>query len=376
MRPRIRTLDVAIAAILLLLGQLEAWAGIGAISAPGPDWARATAFGAAALLLVVRRRHPLAVLAAVAGVLLAEFALFGAPEGYAIVLVPMVAIYTVGRLTPMPASLWGLAIGGAFWAGWAWTDPLNATLDDRLSALVWFAPCVIAWLVGALVRTTVTVRDQRRTERAEREARAVAEERNRIARELHDVVGHGLSVMTVQAAAVRRRLEPEQTTERTALEAVEAVGRESLAEMRRLVGVLRTDEAATREPPPGLDTVGRVADRVTAAGLPVTIRTTGAARDLPVALDIAAFRVVQEGLTNAMRHATGATRAAVEVDYGEHALTLLVRDDGAGPVDAQAFGAGLAGLRERVALHSGTLTFGPGAEGGCELRAELPWSAP
>ncbi|GLI27026.1 hypothetical protein ARHIZOSPH14_12680 [Agromyces rhizosphaerae] len=375
MRPRIHPVDIAIAAIVLVLGQLEAWAGIGAMTMPGPDWARGLAYGLAAVLLVFRRARPLAVLTAVAIVLLAEFALAGAPEGYALLLAPLVAIYTVGRWVAMPTSLWGILVGTVLWAGWAWTDPLNTTLEDRLFALVWLAPWVIAWLVGALVRTTATLREQRRAERAARESRAIAEERNRIARELHDVVGHGLSVMTVQAAAVRRRLRPDQATERTALEAVEAVGRESLAEMRRLVGVLRTDEAASREPPPGLGTVGRVADRVTAAGLPVTVTTTGAARDLPIALDIAAFRVVQEGLTNAMRHATGATRVDVDVDFGDRALSLRVRDDGVGPIDTGGFGAGLTGLRERVTLHEGDLSFGPGPDGGCELRAELPWPA-
>ncbi len=369
-------MDVAIAALVLVLGQLEAWAGVGAISAPGPDWARALAFGLAAAALVLRRRHPLAVLAAVSGVLLVEFAAFGAPEGYAILLAPVIAIFTVGRLTPMPASLWGLAVGAGFWAGWAWTDPLNATLDDRVSALVWLAPWVIAWLVGALVRTRVTVREQRRTERAAHESRAIAEERNRIARELHDVVGHGLSVMTVQAAAVRRRLDPSQATERSALESVEAVGRESLAEMRRLVGVLRTDEAASREPPPGVDAIDRLAERVTDAGLPVTVTTSGTVREVPVALDIAAYRIVQEGLTNAMRHAQGATGARVDIDFGERVLGLRVRDDGTAPVDADAFGAGLTGLRERAAVHGGALRFGPAEGGGCELRAELPWAEP
>ncbi|MGR0321126.1 sensor histidine kinase [Agromyces sp. ZXT2-3] len=380
MQARIRAFDIAVAAVVFVIAQLEVWADVGSLNAPGPAWARALAFGLAAGLLVLRRRHPLGTLAGVAGVLALEFAVFGAPEGYSVLLAPLVAVYTVGRLTPMPRSLWGLALGAGLWAVWAWSDPLNATLEDRVFALVWLAPWVIGWLVGALVRTTVQVREQRRAATLQRESRAIAEERNRIARELHDIVGHSLSVMTVQAAAVRRRLAPEQEVERTALESVESVGREALGEMRRLVGVLRTDEAADRAPAPGLGDLDRLAERVTAAGLPVSVSVTGEARELPAALDVTAYRLLQEGLTNALRHAEGATGARVDVDYGDTALRLRVRDDGAGPDMAAATrsdsgGSGLAGLRERVALYGGSLHVRPHEGGGCELSAELPWEA-
>ncbi|WP_353828686.1 sensor histidine kinase [Agromyces sp. SYSU T0242] len=382
MQARIRAIDIAVAAVVFLIAELDVWAGIGTTNAVGPEWARSVAFGLAAVMLVFRRERPLGVLAAVVAASIAEFAAFGSPEGNAVLVAPLVAIYTVGRRESMPRSLLGVALGVVLWFAWSWFDPLNATFADRLRTVVWLAPWVIAWLVGSLVRTTLLAREQRRAALAQRESRAIAEERNRIARELHDVVGHGLSVMIVQAAAARRRLAPDQQVERAALESVESVGRESLAEMRRLVGVLRTDEAAAREPPPGLGDLDRLAERVTAAGLPVSVTVTGAERDLPVALDVTAYRLVQEGLTNVLRHAQGATHAHVDVEFGDTALRLLVRDDGAGaewPVqgDGRATGAGgsgLAGLRERVALYGGSLLMRR-HDGGCELSAEFPWEA-
>ncbi|WP_438854215.1 sensor histidine kinase [Agromyces sp. M3QZ16-3] len=379
MRANTRAIDIAVVAVVFVIAQLDVWAGLGTTNAVGPEWARSLAFGAAAALLLFRRRHPLGVLAGVTGVYLVEFAVFGAPEGTAVLITPLVAIYTVGRLETMPRSLLGVALGAVLWAGWSWFDPLNATFADRMDTIVWLAPWVIAWLVGALVRATLQAREQRRAALAQRESRAIAEERNRIARELHDVVGHSLSVMIVQAAAVRRRLAAAQEVERSALESVESVGREALTEMRRLVGVLRTDEAAGREPAPGLGDLDRLAERVTAAGLPVSVSVTGETRDLPVALDVTAYRLVQEGLTNALRHAEGATHARVDVDFGDTALRLRVSDDGPGPgaptagPDVGGSGSGLAGLRERVALYGGSLLVRPHDDGGCELSAELPW---
>jgi signal transduction histidine kinase len=203
----------------------------------------------------------------------------------------------------------------------------------------------------------------------------VAEERNRIARELHDVIGHSVSVMTVQASAVRRRLTADQVAERQALEAVESVGREALGEMRRMVGVLRQDgEAADLEPPPGLDQLERLADKFRASGLPVQLSVTGAALPLAPGLDLTAYRLVQEGLTNTLRHARGPRAAQVDVDYAPGRLELAVRDDGqvsAGDPPSEA-GHGLLGMRERVAVYGGSLVARVRPEGGFELVATLP----
>ena len=154
-------------------------------------------------------------------------------------LAPLIATYTVGSLLAWRRAFIALALSVLVWVSWAFLDPMNAGPADFFGALVWLAPGIIAWLIGSLVRATRLNAEQRRLNREQRAAQAVAEERNRIARELHDVIGHSVSVMTVQASAVRRRLAAEQVVERRALETVEATGREALAEMRRMVGVLR-----------------------------------------------------------------------------------------------------------------------------------------
>jgi signal transduction histidine kinase len=197
--------------------------------------------------------------------------------------------------------------------------------------------------------------------------------------------------MTVQAAAVRRRLMPDQAVERAALETVESVGREALAEMRRIVGVLRQEVPGgghagetDREPPPGLSQVGRLAEMFRAAGLPVAVSVNGHSRDLAPGLDLTAYRIVQEGLTNALRHARNPRHAEVAISYGEQVLELAVRDDGAAPVSATTgasgvkstgpaeAGNGLMGMRERVAVYGGSLVARPRSEGGFELVATLP----
>jgi signal transduction histidine kinase len=241
---------------------------------------------------------------------------------------------------------------------------------------LWLFPWVIAWLVGALVRSQAQNLDQRRVERQQRAARAVAEERNRIARELHDVIGHSVSVMTVQASAVRRRLTVDQSVEREALETVEKVGREALREMRRMVGVLREDGGkADREPPPGLAQVAELVEKVRAAGLPVELTITGEPRSLPGGLDLTAYRLLQEGLTNALRHALGPARADVEITYGAISLGLSVRDDGGPVADGVEPGHGLLGMRERVLVYGGDLVARPRPGGGFELLATLPLEA-
>jgi signal transduction histidine kinase len=181
--------------------------------------------------------------------------------------------------------------------------------------------------------------------------------------------------MTVQASAVRRRLTPEQGVERQALETVEAVGREALGEMRRMVSVLRdphTGADANREPPPGLAQLDRLVAKFRTSGLPVQLTITGEPRALAPGLDLTAYRLVQEGLTNTLRHAVDARCAEVTVAYRSKELEVAVRDDGAAaPHDAEA-GHGLLGMRERVAVYGGSLIARPRAGRGFELLATVP----
>ena len=365
--------DAVVAAVVLVLGQLEAWYGVNATHQQGPAWAQALLYAVTALLLLGRRVQPLGCLAAVVAVSLVEFAAVGAPEGLSVALPGCVAGYSVARWEHRRPSWLGLPLAGVLWLGWVTLDPTEHSWAQRRLALVWLSPWLIAWLLGALVRATSNATEERRLAREQRASRAVAEERNRIARELHDVIGHSVSVMTVQASAVRRRLTPEQAVERQALETVETVGREALAEMRRMVGVLRADDGgADREPPPGLGELPRLVAKFRESGLPVELSVIGDPQPLAPGLDLTAYRLVQEGLTNTLRHAVTPMRAVVSIAYAEDRLELAVRDDGAPLTASPEAGHGLLGMQERVAVYGGALLAQPRADGGFELVATLP----
>ncbi len=366
-------MDIAIVAVLVVLGQLEVWNGLGATHRQGPAWAQAGAYAIGPLFLLWRRARPVEAFVGLTAVAVVEFALAGSPEGMGVQLPATVAAYSVARWEQRHPPWWGLALVGVYGVSWVLLDPLSTTWGDRAGGLFWVSTVVISWFVGALVRSRVQNAEQRREARAARAEQAVAEERNRIARELHDVIGHSVSVMTVQAAAVRRRLAPEQIAEREALESVEAVGREALTEMRRMVGVLRgASGVPTREPPPTLADADRLADKIRAAGLAVHVSVTGTPRPLAPGLDLTAYRLLQEGLTNALRHADGPSRADVCIAYGPEMLQLAVRDDGRPVVGRHEPGHGLLGLRERVAAYGGELQARPRAGGGFELLVTLP----
>jgi signal transduction histidine kinase len=255
-------------------------------------------------------------------------------------------------------------------------DPRAAPTGDYIWSFVTFS---IAWIVGfalggRLRETDETRRlaEQAELEREDQARLAVAEERARIARELHDVVGHSVSVMTVQASAVRRLLEPDQDKEREALLVVEQTGREALAEMRRMVGVLRRpDEAPALAPQPSLEHIEKLVSHTRETGLPVELRVEGTPVELPGGIDTTAYRVVQEALTNAVKHAR-ATKAEVVVRYRNSTVELTVTDDGRGGGDGGGSGHGLVGMRERVSVYGGELEAGPQAGGGFRLRATLP----
>jgi signal transduction histidine kinase len=206
---------------------------------------------------------------------------------------------------------------------------------------------------------------------------AIAEERARIARELHDVVAHSVSLMTVQAGAARHTLDPLDTEMHEALESIETAGRQALVELRRLLGVLRrSDEEPLLAPVPGLGRLDALVEQMRDAGLPATVRINGTPAPLPPGVDLAAYRIVQEALTNALKHGRPQT-ADVIVTYRRHELELTVLDDGrsANP-GSNGCGHGLIGMQERVSLYGGALEAGPRDEGGFAVHARLPldWS--
>jgi signal transduction histidine kinase len=236
---------------------------------------------------------------------------------------------------------------------------------------------IVGWVAGFALRerNLRTEAAEERAQRAELEREnaarlAVAEERARMARELHDVVAHAMSVMVLQVGAVRRRLPASE--EQDALGNVEQAGRTALAEMRRLLGALRGVDEVELAPHPGLDNLQTLAGDVSAAGLDVRLHVTGEPVVLPRALDLSAYRIVQEGLTNALKHA-GAQHADVSVDYEPGQVRLEVRDDGkGGSARSDGAGHGLIGIGERVKLYGGDMSAFASASGGFVLRASLP----
>jgi signal transduction histidine kinase len=220
-------------------------------------------------------------------------------------------------------------------------------------------------------RATQAERDRENAARV-----AVAEERARIARELHDVVAHAVSVMVLQVGAVRHRMPAGDTEDRDALQNVEQAGRTALAEMRRLLDAMRReDEELELAPQPGLDGIDKLLRDVGAAGLAVDLKVQGEPVQLPAGLDLSAYRIVQEGLTNALKHAA-ADHAEVHIRYGASHLEVEVRDDGRGPASAGAaaagHGHGLVGIRERVKIYGGEVKVGTTEAGGFDLHARFP----
>jgi signal transduction histidine kinase len=327
--------------------------------------------------LLARRRFPFGAPVAVAIAVIVTTLLDDrlVPNNFFAFLAGSAAVFLIALLPDWRQAVAGLAIVVGAEAFVARTDP-NGGLGDFVFSNVVFG---VVWIVGFSLGRKFEEADEakERAARAEREREqqartAVAEERARIARELHDVVGHSVSVMTVQASGVRRLLRPDQDREREALLVVERTGREALAEMRRMVGVLRRpEEAPALAPQPSLDHLNRLVDQAREAGLPVELRIEGEAIQLPAGIDLTAYRLVQEGLTNVVKHAE-ATRAEVLVNYGDGYLEVTVRDDGKGLGNGDGGGHGLVGMRERVSVYGGEIDAGPQTGGGYRLRAKLP----
>jgi signal transduction histidine kinase len=302
----------------------------------------------------------------------------------------------MAQRTPVSISLLAMFIGiysVAVYSRWrvqfvVWLFAGSAILAVAFPQSMAMVPSWAAELVGGMAwwlggnamhqRQLQAMALRERAERLERERElntraALADERQRIARELHDVVAHSVSVMVIQAGAARTLLsrKPERASE--ALLAVESSGREALGELRHLLGLLtEADAEPALAPQPGLDQLDRLVERVGQAGLPVDVKINGVPRQLPPGLDLTAYRILQEALTNALKHASGAP-TQVRLDFDAHELRLEVLDAG-GSTSAEAGGAGrgLLGMQERVAIYGGELQAGQRPEGGFAVRARLP----
>jgi signal transduction histidine kinase len=340
-------------------------------------WLEVVAIAGIVLALLLRRRLPFAAPASVWLVSATLSFLDGrlVTSQTSVFLAGLGAALLLGNLRDEVQSRVGLAfvIGGA--AIVVYNDP-NHEAGGYLFTPVLFA---LAWLAGYALRarTEQTEAAEERAARAEREREAsarvaVAEERARIARELHDVVAHAVSVMVLQVGAVRHRMPESEAENREALKNVEQAGRTALTEMRRLLGAMRGDDDRPQlVPQPGLAELESLLDDVRAAGLVVALEVQGDPVALPPGLDLSAYRIVQEALTNTLKHAH-ARHAEVLVSYCPRDVRVEVRDDGRGPAPSDGSGHGLVGVAERVNVYGGDMWTGAGPAGGFELRARLP----
>jgi signal transduction histidine kinase len=356
-----------------------------------PDLLNGAIVVAAIAALALRRRRPLTVLGLVICAQV-SLALLNYSPSIGDVLAFLIAVYSVAAHRGLAQS----AMGGM--AALVWFLLMMATIHEKITVVA----CVtdVALLVGVWwlgrglrLRRAYLAELEHRAMRLERarasDARAArVEERSRIARELHDVVAHHVSVMTVQAGAGRRILDKDPERTREALATIEEVGRTALSEMRRIVGVLRTErdtEAAGGElaPQPGVHDIGGLVDQIRETGLSVQLWIEGELRQLSPGVDLAAFRLVQEALTNTLKHAGPQARAWVRLHYGDRQLTVEIEDNGRGVAAAlsdtgdngDSPGHGLVGMYERVALYGGELRIGPRSGGGFEVRARFPLEA-
>ena len=361
--------DALLALALAALVQLEIWASDVTVSK-----GLAVPVGLLMTLpLAWRRRAPFAVVALVMGALASESLLdSSAQPAQTPFLALVVAVYSLAAYAERPRAV----IGGAVSLAVIFlSEPGDFIVAGPLYTGVWLAGSLYRdrqRLAAALeARTVALEREQEETARL-----AIAEERARIARELHDVVAHTVSVIVVQAGAERLALAPGQDSTRETLLAIEKTGRQALGEMRRLLGMLRKeDEELALAPLPSLKHLDSLIAHVREAGLPVELHVEGSARSVPAGVDVSAYRIVQEALTNALRHA-GPAHARVTVRYAERAVEVEVVDDGHGAPETNGSGHGLIGMRERVALFGGELETGRRDGGGYAVRAHLPFGRP
>lgn len=360
--------------VALVLGSFvldDAWENTGPVR-----WQWAVAAGLTAGALLFRRRSPLAAMVGVLALWLAVHTPDAVDDPAFQFVALLVAAYALGAHGSRRQGLAGLCLAAAAFSA------LNLGRGEEIQAAVagsiQFAVIyVFGVLVGGAAGREGVLRERAvrlEAERDERARAAVEEERRRIARDLHDSLGHTISAIVLQVAAVRLRLAGDQTTERESLLSVERSGRDAVTELRRMLGMLREQPGRGLEPLPSLARVDELARSMRAAGVPVDVCVEGDPSDLPAGVDVAGYRILQEALTNVLKHARAA-RASVRIVYARDGVTLEIADDGsgAGRNGDREPGHGLIGMHERAALYGGGLEAGPRESGGFVVTARLPF---
>ncbi len=381
-RPGPRGSDGLLALVFTVLVQLELWLGEeyeGLPAFPGDAAATAPFLVVMTGALAWRRSRPVAAVVVAMATIALQSVATGGSEAAGLFLLLLLLAYSGAAYGDRPVLLAAVTA-----AAIAVHDLFNPFLDNGWQTLFTFAFVGAGFALGRVMHgrgvhtRLLTERARRLEHEREQEARlAVAEERARIARELHDVVAHSVSVMVIQSLAAQSVLGDGNPAAREALRKIEATGRDAMTEMRRLVGMLREHDHHGLEPQPGLADLPALVATIERAGVSVDLRVEGERRALPPGVELTAYRVVQEGLTNVLKHAAAA-RAHVLVRHLDAAVEVAVIDDGPAlgdGADLPAGGHGLVGMRERVALYGGELEAGPRPQGGFAVRARLPLTA-
>ena len=364
--------------LVLFFGVAAEWNAWVTDAIAGPLWLLTLLPLLLALPLLWRRTRPLLSATLVTAGLVIQVVVSGnSSEGLQNFAIG-VAAYSVAVYSDRRRALIGLGVVAAGLTVYTLEDHNIMSGEGRqvYAGAFYNAVFLVAWLVGSFVRNGRERRalEAQAVERQRAAEAAIAEERLRLARELHDIVAHNLSVVVLQAAGARAQ---GGVVTSGALEKIERSGREALVEMRRLLGVLRADEVdATMSPQPGIDELAPLVDGVRAAGLPVELSVDGDRSVLTPALELSVYRIVQEALTNALKHA-GPAMARVSVQCEQDGVTIDVTDDGLGGAEAPvaATGHGLVGMRERVAMFGGDFRASRGQHGGFTVHARLPLEA-
>jgi signal transduction histidine kinase len=355
--------DVGLALAVAALGQAEVWAN----ARIHPRGAAAACELVLGIALAWRRRFALATMLVV-GIASTVEALAGVPlqEPLVPLVASVIAIYSLVSTASAERAFAGAVIGLTAIA--IQTASQHKGVGNFLFGLVFL---LAAWVGGRTVHARTSTAEQLEHEQEAREAAAAAEERRRIARELHDIVSHNLAMLVVQAGAAEQLLERDPQRAREALRAIRATGHEAIGEMGTLLSLVRGPTSDLRDPQPSLADLERLIEKTSEAGLAVELEIEGQRVLLATAVELSAYRIVQEGLTNALKHAGGA-KTRVVIRFRPEELELEVSDDGSRANGVSGSGRGLAGMRERVEVFGGHLTAGPRPDGGWTLRATLP----